>query len=303
MLHKEEVQPLDERAWVAENTIHKILAGSHLYGTSRPESDEDIRGVCLMPRESLVGLQDFEQYQKISDGDDIVIYGLTKFFQLSLDANPNIMDILCTPPARWLVHTGAWQRIYDHRRLFLSQKARHTFSGYAVSQLKRLQRHYEWLTNPPDHRPRLEDFGGRLEQDPKGGQKKTFPHQDAQSRYEAAERHWKQYQHWLENRNPARAALEARYGYDTKHAGHLVRLMVKAVELLETGDYDPVLVGEQLEIVRTVQGGGWTYPSLIDWARDMDARVHGMTSALPRRPDRAAAEGLLMDINLASLAG
>lgn len=37
--------------WANENLIHMIKAGSHLYGTVRPDSDVDYRGVCLMPRE------------------------------------------------------------------------------------------------------------------------------------------------------------------------------------------------------------------------------------------------------------
>lgn len=62
--------PRDEGAivnipeWVRNNTIHRIVAGSHLYGTARPDSDIDIRGVCLAPVETLIGLSQFKQYQK-----------------------------------------------------------------------------------------------------------------------------------------------------------------------------------------------------------------------------------------------
>lgn len=50
--------------------------------------------------------------------------------------------------------------------------------------------------------------------------------------YMQASREWMQYQSWKENRNPARAKLEEKYGYDTKHASHLVRLLNEGSELL-----------------------------------------------------------------------
>ncbi len=58
----------------------------------------------------------------------------------------------------------------------------------------------------------------------------------AERRYRAALRHWQSYETWKKERNPARAALEARFGYDTKHAMHLVRLMRTGVEIVETGE-------------------------------------------------------------------
>jgi hypothetical protein len=91
---------MDMQAWTTEHAIHKIWAGSRLYGTARPDSDWDLRDVCLMPLEALLGLMRFDQYQRHSDEEDTCIYGLTRFFALALDANPNILDILCARPPR-----------------------------------------------------------------------------------------------------------------------------------------------------------------------------------------------------------
>lgn len=55
----------------------------------------------------------------------------------------------------------------------------------------------------------------------------------AEKRYRAARKHWSAYQTWLRQRNPARAELEREFGYDTKHAMHLVRLMRMGIEALE----------------------------------------------------------------------
>jgi hypothetical protein len=53
--------------------------------------------------------------------------------------------------------------------------------------------------------------------------------------YHHAFRDWQQYEHWKAHRNPKRAALEMKMGFDGKHASHLVRLMRMCREILETG--------------------------------------------------------------------
>ncbi|PKN31605.1 MAG: nucleotidyltransferase, partial [Deltaproteobacteria bacterium HGW-Deltaproteobacteria-20] len=58
----------------------------------------------------------------------------------------------------------------------------------------------------------------------------------AEKKYRAAMRHWEAYEAWKAQRNPARAQLEQKHGYDTKHAMHLVRLMRMGLEALRTGD-------------------------------------------------------------------
>jgi predicted nucleotidyltransferase len=294
---------MDMQGWASKHAIHTIWAGSRLYGTARPDSDWDLRGVCRMPPEALLGLMRFDQYQKHNDEEDTCIYGRTKFFALALDANPNILDILCAPPETWLAPKPEWRQVYEARHLFLSQKLRHTFSGYAVSQLKRLQRHYQWLTHPPDHAPTLEQFSGRLESNERGGQKKIFPHLDAQNRYDQAVKHWKQYQTWLREHNPARAELERKYGYDTKHASHLVRLLLQVERVLRGGDYNPQLAEDTLGTVLGVLQGRWAYEQLVAWAEAADRRVRSMDSVLPQRPARQGAEALLMSLNRQSLGG
>jgi hypothetical protein len=58
---------------------------------------------------------------------------------------------------------------------------------------------------------------------------------DAERRYRAAIKQWDSYQAWKRERNPARAELERKHGYDTKHAMHLIRLMRMGLEALQEG--------------------------------------------------------------------
>lgn len=289
---------MDYKSWALENTIYRVCAGSRLYGTSRPSSDWDIRGVCAMPPESLFGLGSFDQYNATDEDDDIVIYGLTKFFRLAMQCNPNILDILFAPPEKWIVKTDEWTDIYESRHMFLSQRVRHTYSGYAHSQLKRLQGHYVWLTNPPSYMPTLEEFGGWLANDKKGGQRKVFPDIDSENRYTAATKKWKQYQTWLAERNPERAKLERKFGYDTKHASHLVRLMLQCEDILTHGTYSPTLTGMSLSTVLAVLRGEWEYDRLVSFAETYDSLLAVIQTGLPKKADYHGIEQLLMRLNI-----
>jgi len=48
--------------------------------------------------------------------------------------------------------------------------------------------------------------------------------------------YWNNYQSWKKNRNPARAKLEAKIGYDTKNLAHCIRLLRTGNEILLTGE-------------------------------------------------------------------
>jgi uncharacterized protein len=46
-----------------------------------------------------------------------------------------------------------------NRQIFLSKKAKHTFSGYAAAQIRKIESHRKWLLNPPEKPPNPDDFG------------------------------------------------------------------------------------------------------------------------------------------------
>lgn len=106
-----------------------------------------------------------------------------------------------------------------------------------------------------------------------------------EKKYRAAVKHWHDYQDWLRDRNPARAALEAKYGYDVKHGMHLVRLLDEAIELLTYGTLTVFrLDAEKLVSIRR---GAWSKDQMIEWAEAQMARllVLAETSVLPDEPD------------------
>jgi predicted nucleotidyltransferase len=182
---------------VDAHTIFLGLTGSHAYGTARSGSDVDLRGCCVAPLRTRLSLQTrFEQLTwqpsdpderpplgpnyaaamaraaahpsagpslRAADGPspapDVVIYDLAKLVALCAQANPNMLELLFLDDREVVLTTPRWDRLRARRRLFLSQKVRFTFAGYAQGQLRRIQGHRDWLLHPPDHEPTRAEFG------------------------------------------------------------------------------------------------------------------------------------------------
>jgi len=145
--------------WLQERTILLTRHGSHAYGTNIATSDEDFKGVCVPPREYLHGFMHvFEQAE--GKDPDLVVYDIRKFMRLAADCNPSIIEILWTSSEDWLhVEKFVGDALLDERATLLSTKCRHTFSGYAVSQLKRIKLHRRYLLDPPKAPPTRGEFG------------------------------------------------------------------------------------------------------------------------------------------------
>lgn len=77
---------------------------------------------------------------------DIAIYNIVKFFQLAMENNPNMVEILFLPPRCLLSTSQIYDRMRQSRKAFLHKGAYHKFLGYAHSQLKKLDA--ESRTNP-----------------------------------------------------------------------------------------------------------------------------------------------------------
>lgn len=106
---------------------------------------------------------------------------------------------------------------------------------------------------------------------------------------------WKNYWDWKKNRNEKRSELEEQFGYDTKHAMHLVRLLRMGQEILEDGVVN-VFRGDAQELL-DIRGGKWSYDEVIAFAEHTDKHIREelyKTSQLPKAPDLQLAAKILM---------
>ena len=231
--------------WLRGRTIFLCKAGSHSYGLNTPESDLDLKGVCMEPIEAVVGFAErFEQFQRHDPEADVTIFGLLKFAKLAIQCNPNIIEGLFVRPEDVLLSTPIYEELRAYRKMFISEKARHTFRGYAMSQLKKIQRKHEYGTT-----------GKR--------------------------------QHVID-----------KFGYDTKHAMHLVRLMRMGGEILRTGEVN--VWRKDREDLLAVRRGEWSLDELVAWAEAEDKVLADLSTELPWGPPIKEVDALCRSLLLKS---
>lgn len=343
-----------DRSYVEAHTVFLTQAGSRAYGTALPDSDIDIRGVCLMtdPRYYFgTGTFNFEQWT--SKDPDEVVYDFRKAIKLIADANPNMIELLYTPEQFWIHISPAWSQVIAKREIFLSKRMRHTYGGYAYAQLRRIRNHRRYLLDPPKTKPTRATYGlperrllssddlgafqwliasllkgsveelnlseqakeelnsvnyiglvqrSRLEGAADALQRLTdAPHGYIdmvlrEKSYASAMADWDAYQAWQKNRNPKRAELEAKYGFDTKHASHLVRLMRMGCEVLAEGRVE--VYRQDREELIAIRNGAWSYEKLVAYAEESEERLKHLEeiSALPKCPNVNAIEELTIQI-------
>jgi hypothetical protein len=140
--------------------IFKCISGSRAYGISGPDSDTDIRGLFIAPKEYHLGaFKHIEHIQGYEIGDDAEFFELNKFVTLAAACNPSIVEYLYTDEENILFTSEAYRKLRENRHLFLSKKARFSYSGYAIAQLKKLKSRDKWISNPqPEIPPSINQF-------------------------------------------------------------------------------------------------------------------------------------------------
>ena len=314
---------------VEARTILYVRHGSHAYGLNVATSDEDFKGVCIKPKGFYFGfLNSFEQNEHMgskSDGVDSVIYSLEKFAKLAVECNPNIIEVLHVDQSDVMRCNAFGLELRSWRDEFLSKRAKFTFAGYARAQLQRIEMHRSWLLNPPTRVPSREDFKlsdtfkvsdsemGAFESAVTQGYvqankacqtisgqlslpKDVLTLFTREKQYRAEKTRYDQYMNWKKTRNPARAEMEAKYGYDVKHACHLIRLERMGREILMTGKVN-VRRPDKEELL-AIRRGERSYDSIIDEAKAIERECEELyvTSTLRKEPDRARLDKFIVSM-------
>jgi len=147
---------------VHDGIQYEVVMGSLAYGVSNDNSDMDIYGFSIPPKETVfphlrgevLGFDDYEiqfsQFQKhhIKDASalggkgrvyDMTIYSIVKYFRLLMENNPNIIDSLYVPDSCVLYSTPIAQRLRENRKMFLHKGCWATFKGYAYGQMHKIR--------------------------------------------------------------------------------------------------------------------------------------------------------------------
>lgn len=303
-----------EQAMAKDNLIFLCEVGSRMYGTDTPESDIDMAGIFIPDPEYVLGLRRCEQVEwksnpshsgrrNTSEDSDKVFYSLPKFIHLAMGCNPNILELFFNskyefPP--W--GTKYAGRLLHSRHLFLSQKIRNTFLGYAHGQRQKLVTKKDRMDAiriarekvkdvvPPSHM--LEE---RVLEHPLTvqGQDGSFYHvfEKGTNCFNVVKK-----LDDMEQEYGLRTRSIEEFGYDTKFAMHLIRILLEGTWLLSGNMFQFPIKGKALDTLKEIRAGYWPLKRVIDYADYLRVEAEDITSPLPEGPDVDAIEKLQMEL-------
>ena len=302
------------------------LAGSYSYGTNIDGSDIDIRGVALNQKSDLIGLSQFEQY--VDENTDTVIYAFNKIIPLLLSCNPNTIELLGLNPEHYIYLNDIGQMLLDHRKLFLSKRAVNSFGGYADAQLRRLQNALARDTFPQSEKEQhifnsvknaMHNFNSHYKHFENGSLEiyidkavnpeleteifvdanmTHYPLRDYSSMWNVMANVVRDYEK-IGKRNKKKDDLHL-----NKHAMHLIRLFLMALDILEKGEINTYREKEH-ELLMDIRFGkyqkedGTFRESFYEMLSDYEKRLHyaAENTDLPDEPDVKKVQELVMTIN------
>ena len=310
----------DKQLIARENTILKIKSGSHLYGTNTETSDEDYVGI-FMPDENMVfGFDNVKEVDssiisKRSDGKndidavDIKVYELRNFFYLFLKNNPNILEIPFVNEESIVEENKYGKIIRNNKHLFPYIGLYDSFIGYAFAQRKKMiikkDNYFELkqfhdiisklMERPENHKKLLVEFDLDMLTQVKSSRidgQDTFKIGDI-----SLQRHVRLSKVFniigdRLSRVTNRVGLFEKYGYDTKFASHLVRLLYEGKELLETGSL--VFPLKESQLILDIKNGKYEMVDVIAMADDLETELRYAKehSNLPKNPNYHAIQEL-----------
>ncbi len=202
-----------------------VIAGSRLYGTNTPESDNDFRGFITPPFEYLAGLSNF-QHQVIREPDTI-IYSIKRFFQLLMTGDPTAYEILFAPESSIMECSDIGEVILHNRSLFACKRFARRIGGYAQSEWRKVTgTQLVPIKRTPNEDQIIEDI------------RKAF-HPPKEEMDEIIRllflQHPREVRSARQKLGAKQKAQIEQYGFCTSSACHTIRLLGQLIELMETG--------------------------------------------------------------------
>ncbi|MEO3744466.1 nucleotidyltransferase domain-containing protein [Plantactinospora sp. B5E13] len=127
---------LDGPELVARHTIYAAVVGSRAFGLATEESDTDLRGVYAAPASAFWSLVKPPPHVDGPEPEQFS-WEVERFCELALKANPNLLEVLHSGDVRVLTPVG--EELLELRPAFLSQLVFQTYSGYVLSQFRKLE--------------------------------------------------------------------------------------------------------------------------------------------------------------------
>ncbi len=265
---------------------------------------------------------------------DTVIYGFNKLVKLLLECNPNTIEMLGLDEDQYLIKSALGQELLDNRNMFLSRRAIKSFGGYAGQQLRRLQNAIARDTLPQTDKEKhilrsvtnaLNDFNLRYAENERDRIKLYIddsdnPEYDTEIFVDADYKHFPLRDYtdmWSTMRTVLRdyekigkRNKKKDDNHLNKHAMHLIRLFMMAIDILEKGEIR-TRRNEDLPILLAIRNGeymqmdGTFSPAFYEMLEDYEQRLDEAASRtmLPDNPDMNRVEAFVERVNRYAITG
>lgn len=313
-LKGEEYGFLRENEHLGKYVILLGVAGSYSYGTNHENSDLDIRGIALNRKSDLLGMTGFEQY--VDERTDTVIYAFRKIITLLLSCNPNVVELLGLRREHYLYLHPVGEALLQQKEMFLSRRAIQSFGGYADAQLRRMQNALARDRFPQSEKEQhifrsvknaMYDFNRRYQAFAEGGlhlfiDQAVNPELETEIFVDVNLKHYplRDYKNmWNEMHNVVKeydkiGKRNRKKDNDhlNKHAMHLMRLFMMAIDILEEGKIQTYREAEHA-LLMDIRMGKYQKPDgmfreeFYEMLSEYEKRLHRAAehTSLPAEPD------------------
>lgn len=326
LVESEQYDFLRSNEHLKNKIVFLTLGGSYSYGTNIDTSDVDIRGCALNSRSDLLGLSNFEQV--VNNTTDTTVYSFNKLIDLLLNCNPNTIEMLGCKPEHYIYLNTIGEMMISSRKMFLSKKAVYSFGGYANQQLRRLENALARDRLPQSRKEEhilksmknaMKSFSDRYTEFDSGSielfiDKSNRDDLDTEiytniSLIKYPARELSSIMNDLTNIVSSYDKLTQRNkkkddNHLNKHAMHLVRLFMMAIDILEKGEIHTYRTAEH-DLLLAIRNGEFrsedgnfkgSFYKIVD---DYEMRLHKAAehTKLPDVPDMARVQKLMMTFN------
>lgn len=279
-----------------EKVIYKIKTGSHLYGLNTPESDEDYGGIILPTPRQLLGIHKVEEIDLSSPGaktdrrntkedTDEKYYSLDKFLKLLSNNNPNIVEFLFVPDNMIINDSEIMKTLRANADKFITKRVFKSFSGYAISQKKKMVVKRERFLNlqkgikliegslwdETDSRVVIDDVIALLLNNTLQYYKGDAHNCNSFQKGQPLKIIYDKLVHEYENYGwRLHTDTFETLGYDVKFGYHLLRLLYEGRELLQTGTLSFPIKGAVREDIMRIRNGDVSYDELLTMYEEYD---------------------------------
>lgn len=298
-----EVTETKEQTMARKNLILYTQVGSHMYGTNTPESDQDFAGIFVPDREYVLGIHRCDQVEyktnpcdsgrrNCSTDKDATIHSLIKFINLAAGCNPNIIEILYSnDPFVGVsgINKSIGQLLVQHRDKFMSQRAKRTFLGYAHSQRIKLVTKKDRLDAIREAKSAARSIKTAVTMAEKLIDERlaVAGKQSVYFTFEAGTSLQKVYDKLdqMESEYGLRTKSVEQFGYDTKFAMHLIRLLLEGNDILTGEGIQMPLEEQDRALLMRIRMGEFPLEKVLELADELMEHAESMKSDLPDHPD------------------